>query len=62
MIRYRWRDGLRCRTPGASIEPHEVDGQIRFIAVRPGGNARVLVGYRPGWAPAQPGEDGVFHH
>ena len=62
VIRYRWRDGLRCRTPGASIEPHEVDGQIRFIAVRPGGNARVVLGYRPGWAPTQPDETGVFHH
>lgn len=62
VIRYNWRDGLFCRTPGASIEPFAVDGNLRFIAVRPGGNARVEIRYRPHAAPVKPNFDGAFHH
>lgn len=62
VIRYNWRDGLVCRTPGAAIEPCAVDENIRFIAVKPGGNERVEIGYRPHWAPVKPNFDGKFHH
>lgn len=62
VIRYNWRGGLRCKTPGASIEPFAVDRHLRFIAVRPGGNERVEIGYRPHWAPVKPNFDGSFHH
>jgi hypothetical protein len=62
VIRYNWRDGLFCRTPGASIESFAVDENLRFIAVHPGGNARVEIGYRPHAAPIQPNFDGTFHH
>ena len=62
MLRYNWRDGLFCRTPGAAIEPFAVDDNLRFIAVKPGGNGRVAIGYRPHAAPIQPNFDGYFHH
>ena len=62
VIRYNWREGLHCRTPGASIEPFAVDEHLRFIAVHPGGNACVAIGYRPHWAPLAPNFDGFFHH
>ena len=62
VLRYRWRDGLRCRTPGASIAPFDVDGNLRFIEVRPGGNREIEIGYRPGWHPTPPDFDGTFHH
>lgn len=62
VLRYNWRAGLVCRTPGAAIEPYAVDGNLRFIAVKPGGNARVDIGYRPHAAPVQPNFDGHFHH
>ena len=62
VIRYNWRDGLFCRTPGATIEPFAVDENLRFIAVHPGGNARVAIGYRPHAAPVKPNYDGTFHH
>ena len=62
VIRYNWRDGLVCRTPGAEIEPFAVDENIRFIAVKPGGRARVEIGYRPSAAPVKPNFDGHFHH
>jgi len=62
VLRYNWRVGLVCRTPGAAIEPYAVDGNLRFIAVKPGGNARVEIGYRPHAAPVQPNFDGHFHH
>ncbi len=62
VIRYNWRDGLFCRTPGASIEPFAVDENLRFIAVEPGGNGRVEIGYRPHGAPVKPNFDGHFHH
>ncbi len=62
VIRYHWRDGLVCRTEGASIEPFAVDGNLRFIAVHPGGNARVEIGYRAHAAPVKPNFDGYFHH
>lgn len=62
VIRYNWRAGLVCRTPGAAIEPFAVDENLRFIAVRPGGHARVEIGYRPHAAPIAPNFDGHFHH
>ena len=62
VLRYNWRDGLFCRTPGAAIEPFAVDDNLRFIAVKPGGNGRVAIGYRPHAAPIQPNFDGYFHH
>ena len=62
VLRYNWRDGLVCRTPGASIAPFAVDENLRFIAVHPGGNPRVEIGYRPHWAPVKPNFDGRFHH
>jgi hypothetical protein len=62
VIRYQWRDGLVCRTPGATIEPFNVDGHLQFIAVRPGGNPVVRIGYRPRFAPLKPNFDGTFHH
>ena len=62
VIRYNWRAGLVCRTPGAAIAPFAVDENICFIAVHPGGNARVEIGYRPHAAPIAPNFDGHFHH
>lgn len=62
VIRYNWRDGLVCRTPGAAIEPFDVDENLHFIAVHPGGNPRVEIGYRPHGAPVKPNFDGRFHH
>ncbi len=62
VLRYNWRDGLVCRTPGATIEPFEVDGNLRFVAVRPNGAPRVEIGYRPLWRPLPPNFDGRFHH
>lgn len=62
VIRYNWREGLICRTPGASIEPVPIDEHLRFIGVRPGGNERVIIGYRPHQAPLKPNFDGHFHH
>ena len=62
VLRYNWRPGLVCRTPGATIAPFAVDENLRFIAVHPGGNERVAIGYRPHAAPIQPNFDGTFHH
>ena len=62
VIRYNWRDGLFCRTTGAAIAPFPVDENLRFIAVQPGGNGRVEIGYRPSAAPVKPNFDGRFHH
>ena len=62
VLRYNWRAGLVCRTPGAAIAPYAVDENLRFIAVKPGGNERVEIGYRPHAAPVQPNFDGHFHH
>ena len=62
VIRYNWREGLVCRTPGASIEPFPVDSNLRFIAIHPGGNEHVRIGYRPHAAPVKPNFDGHFHH
>jgi len=62
VIRYNWRDGLVCKTKGASIEPVVVDSHISFIGVHPGGNAQVEIGYRPHAAPVKPNFDGHFHH
>ena len=62
VIRYNWREGLKCRTPGASIEPVAIDENLRFIGIRPGGNGRVEIGYRPHRTPLKPNFDGHFHH
>lgn len=62
VLRYNWRPGLVCRTPGASIRPYEVDENLRFIAIDPGGNETVVLGYRPTWHPLEPNFDGSFHH
>lgn len=62
IIRYNWRDGLTCMTPGACIKPANIDGNLSFIAVSPNGNEKVSIGYRPSWAPIKPNFDGTFHH
>ena len=62
VIRYNWRKGLVCKTPGASIGPFEVDENLRFIAVEPGTNAVVEIGYRPHADGIAPNFDGRFHH
>lgn len=62
VIRYNWRPGLFCRTPGAEIAPFAIDENLRFISVKPSGNARVEIGYRPSWNKLQPNFDGTFHH
>ena len=61
-IRYNWRKGLVCRTEGAEIFPAEMSDQVRFIGIRPGGNRRMEIGYRPHAAPVEPNFDGRFHH
>ena len=62
VIRYNWRDGLICRTPGATIAPHPVDGNLVFIAITPNGCEKIQIGYRPLWQPLKPNFDGTFHH
>lgn len=62
VLRYNWRDGLRCLTPGATIEPYAVDDKLRFVAVRPNGAREVEIGYRPLWRPLPPNFDGRYHH
>lgn len=62
VLRYNWREGLRCLTPGAAIEPFAVDENLVFIAVRPGGNERIDVGYRTHAAPIRPNFDGYLQH
>ncbi len=62
VLRYNWREGLVCRTPGASIEPYEADKNLRFIAVRPNGAAEIDIGYRAGFRPLAPNFDGAYHH
>ncbi len=62
VIRYNWRSGLVCRTPGAVLEPVALDENLRFIGIRPGGNESVVIGYRPHAAPIEPNFDGRFHH
>ena len=62
VLRYNWREGLVCRTPGAGIEPFAVDKHLVFIAVRPGGASEVEIGYRPHWSKMRPNFDGSFQH
>ncbi len=62
VLRYNWRDGIKCLTPGATIEPWDVDENIRFIAVHPNGAASVEIGYKPRFRPIAPNFDGTFHH
>lgn len=62
VLRYRWRDGLRSLTPGAAIAPFDVDGNLRLVAVAPGGAPEVRIGYRPLRRPLAPDFDGHYHH
>jgi hypothetical protein len=62
VLRYNWRDGLVCRTAGASIEPYAADANIRFIAVHPNGAREGEIGYRPSFRPLAPNFDGAYHH
>ena len=62
VLRYNWREGLVCRTPGASIGPVAVDENLRFIAVRPGGAEEIEIGYGTHWSPMEPNFDGSFQH
>ncbi len=62
VLRYNWRKGLVCRTPGASIAPFAVDGNLRFVEIRPGGAAEVEIGYVPHWSRMEPNFDGSFQH
>jgi len=62
VIAYNWREGLVCRTPGATIEPVAMDENLQFIGIHPGGNERVVIGYCPHWTPIRPNFDGHFHH
>lgn len=62
VLRYNWRMGLVCRTPGAAIEPFRVDENLVFLAVRPGGAAEVEIGYEPHWSKMEPNFDGSFQH
>ncbi len=62
VIRYNWREGLVCRTKGASIEPYPADKNIRFIAIHPNGAEEVEIGYRASFRPLAPNFDGKYHH
>lgn len=62
VLRYNWRDGLVCRTPGATIEPFAADENLRFIAIRPNGAGEIEIGYRAAFRPLQPNFDGTYHH
>ena len=62
ILRYNWRKGLVCRTPGATIEPFQVDEHLTFIAVRPGGAKEVEIGFRPHWSKMRPNFDGSMQH
>jgi hypothetical protein len=62
VLRYRWRDNLRCRTPGATIEPFNIGGGIQLITVHPNGAAEVEIGYRASRHPLPPDPGGWLHH
>ncbi len=62
VLRYRWRGNLRCRTPGAAIEPFEFGDGIRLVAVRPNGAREVEIGYRPSRHALPPDPGGFLHH
>lgn len=62
VLRYNWREGLECATAGAEIGPFAVDGNLRFVEVRPGGADFVRIRYRAHAAPVEPNYDGRFHH
>ena len=62
VLRYNWRKGLVCRTPGATIEPVPVDENLTFIAVRPSGAPEVEIGYRPHSSKMPPNFDGSLQH
>lgn len=55
VLRYNWRDGLYCKTPGASIGPYPAGEHTPLIAVTPGegsGRWKSAIG---GMASASPG-------
>ena len=62
VLRYRWRDNLRCRTRGATIEPYAFDDHIRLVAVRPDGAREVVIGHRPSRHHLAPDDGGWLHH
>ena len=62
VLRYRWRDNLRCRTPGASIEPYAFDEHIQLVAVRPNGAGEVVIGHWPSRHHLAPDDGGWLHH
>jgi len=62
VIRYNWREGLICKTAGASIEPVAIDENLTFIGVHPGGNQKVQIRYRVHASQIKPNFDGHFHH
>lgn len=62
VIRYNWRPGLRCKTHGSEIFPYKVDKNLTFIGIRPNGNDKVIIRYRPTWHRLLPNFDGSFHH
>ena len=62
VLRYRWRDGLRCRTPGASIAPFDLGHGIKLVAVVPNGADEVEIGYRRPRRALAPAPGGFIHH
>ena len=62
VLRYNWREGLVCKTPGATIEPYPADENLLFVAVHPNGAPEVEIGYRAGFRPLAPNFDGRYHH
>ena len=62
VLRYNWREGLVCKTPGATIEPYQADKNVTFLAVRPNGAPEVEIGYRAAFRPLAPNFDGKYHH
>lgn len=62
VLRYNWRPGLVCLTPGVQIEPYNADENLKFIAIRPNNENKVLISYKLGWRKLEPNFDGQFHH
>ena len=62
VLRYRWRDNLRCRTPGASIAPCDLGDGIILISIHPNGAREVEIGYRASRHAMPPDPDGHLHH
>ena len=62
VLRYNWREGFVCKTPGVSIEPYDANEDFRFLAIRPNGAQKIEIGYRPSFRPLAPNFDGAYHH